>query len=226
MRFARPLTVGIALMLLPVGLSAQAVPSPYRFIETTHSPGLFGGYLFADAGELDLGPREAPLFGVRYDLHLTGPLSVEANVAFSPTERTVYARTATGGGAALVPLGDVGASMLLADASLKLHVTGARAWRGFAPFGVLGGGIVADLAGADALEGAVSEDQRFDFGPSFAANLGFGTDFFLTEQLSLRAEVRDYLWRLTYPGGLTASAERENEWTNNFVVTLGGALHF
>jgi hypothetical protein len=226
MRLVRLLTVGLSLALLPVGLAAQNVPSPYRFLETRHSPGLFAGYLMTDPGDLNFGPHEAALFGARYGLHLTGPLTVEGSLGFSPTQRTLYARTATGSGDALANLGDVDALLLIADASLKLHVTGARAWRGLAPFGVISGGLAADLASADPRESALAEEQRFDFGPSFAASIGLGTDFFLTERLSLRAEARDYLWRFSYPAGLTETGDAETDWTNNYAVTLGAALHF
>ncbi|MQA90329.1 MAG: outer membrane beta-barrel protein [Gemmatimonas sp.] len=226
MRPVRLLTVGLMLALLPAGLAAQSVSSPYRFIETRHSPGIFGGYLLTDSGALDLGPRSAPTFGVRYGLYLTGPLSVEASLGFASTDRQLYARTATGGQTLLTPLGEVNTFLLMADGALKLRITGARAWRGIAPFGLLGAGLVADLGSSDAREAAIPEEQRFDIGPSFAALGGLGTDFFVGDSFSLRVDVRDYLWRLSYPAGLTGLDENESDWTNNVMFTLGGAIHF
>jgi hypothetical protein len=225
MRIVRLLTLGLC-TLLPGVLQAQNVPSPYRFLETSHAPGFFAGYLMTNTGDLDLGPHSAPLFGARYSLHLTGPLSAEANLGFSPTERTLYARSAAGGQDQLIDLGDKSALLGVLDVVLKLHATGARAWHGLAPFAVFGAGVAADLSGADAREQAVGEEQRFDFGPSFAATAGLGLDFFLTERLSLRLEGRDYLWRLSYPAGLTDAGEQTTDWANNVAVTFGGALHF
>lgn len=225
MRIVRLLTLGFC-TLLPGVLQAQTVPSPFRFLETSHAPGIFGGYLTTSAGDLDLGPRSAPIFGARYTLHLTGPLSAEANLGFSPSERTIYARSASGGQDQLVSLGDKNSLLGILYVTLKFHVTGQRAWHGLAPYGVFGAGVVAELSGSDAREAALPGEQQFDFGPAFAATAGLGVDFFLTERLSVRLEGRDYLWRFSYPAGLTDTGEQTNDWVNNVAVTFGGALHF
>lgn len=224
MRYVGWLAVGLLLTLGPVTLEAQRVPSPYRYLETRHSPGIWGGYFIGDGGDLDLGPASAPIFGARYGFHLTGPLSVEANAGFTPTERSIFARATSGEG--LVEIGPTDVYLGIADVALKFHVTGQRAWHGLAPFGLLGAGLALDFAGTDEREAAIAPEQRFDFGPAFAASVGLGSDYFLTEQFSLRVEARDYIWRLAYPAGLTASGAAENDWTNNFAITLGGAIHF
>ncbi|MEX2583403.1 MAG: hypothetical protein WD766_09015, partial [Gemmatimonadota bacterium] len=126
----------------------------------------------------------------------------------------------------LVSLGESDMSLVITEANLRFSLTGRRTWRGFAPFGLLGGGLAADIAGTDEIEAAVAPDQRFEFGPAFAGTVGLGSDFFLTERFSLRIEARDHLWRLTQPGGLTETGARENEWANNVGLTLGGAIHF
>jgi hypothetical protein len=56
--------------------------------------------------------------------------------------------------------------------------------------------------------------------------VALGSDFFIGSRFSIRAEVRDHLWSLSYPAGITSSGEQESEWTNNFALTLGGAIHF
>ena len=216
----------LLLLLLPTILAAQSIPSPFRFIETSHSIGLYGGYLLPDAGSLDLGPKAAPIFGARYNLHFTGPLSGEVVVGISPGERSIYAPATGGAQGQLQHLGDTELMMMMAEGGLRFHFTGARAWNGLAPYGIVTGGIAIDASGLDELEEEIPAEQRFQFGPAFAAGIGLGTDFFLTERFSLRAEVRDHIWRLTHPGGLTESGQRETQWRNNIGLTLGGAIHF
>ncbi len=221
-----PVLLATFLLMLPAPLAAQSIPSPFRFIETSHAIGLYAGQLMIDSGELDLGPRSAPIVGARYNLHFTGPLSGEVVVGVSSSERTIYAPAADSEENELLRVGDTDMLLLMAEGGLRFHFTGPRAWNGLAPYGLVTGGIVIDAAGADAREETLPAEQRFDFGPGFAAGVGLGTDFFLTERFSLRAEVRDHIWRLSYPGGISGSGQRESEWTNNIGLTLGGAIHF
>lgn len=207
--------------------AAQQVPSPYRYVEATQSAGVFGGYLFTDRGELGIGPHSGPLAGALYTIRFSGPLSGEVGVAGMPSERTVFQRVAVSSdSSAMQPLGDVSAFVLTAHAGLRFHLTGPRTWRGLAPFVAANGGVVADLRGQTELDEALASSQRVDFGPAFAVGLGAGTDWFLTERLTLRLEVQDRVWRLTAPEGLSGTGTRESEWIHNFGVTLGSALYF
>jgi hypothetical protein len=222
-----PLAVaGLLVFLATPRVEAQAIESPYEFIETTHAITGFGGYLATNTGSLDLAPKSAPIFGARYNLHFTGPLSGELGMGFAPTDRTVY--IAPGGAPAteIEPLGDISSVIFLMDAGLRFNLTGARTWHRLAPFLVGTIGLVADLTRTDPVEQSVEIDQLFEFGPGFAASLGLGSELFLSERFALRAEVRDYLWRLTAPGGLTETGRRETEWRHNFSFTFGGAIHF
>jgi hypothetical protein len=81
MRAAFP---GLVALLTAAGLtraheaSAQAIPSPYRFIEERQELGVFAGYMSAHTGRFGYGPSGGLWFGGRYGLELTGPLSLEA----------------------------------------------------------------------------------------------------------------------------------------------------
>lgn len=217
------------------GAAAQSVPSPFRYVETRHTVGFFGGYLLTDPGiairetEVEMGPQSAPLVGVRYGLRFGGPLSGEASLAFSPTERTVFVPSQSPNPAEQVPqpAGTRDMALLLADAGVVFHLTGDRTWRGLAPFLVGSGGLALDLRGAGEEEESIPETARFDFGPSFAVGAGIGTDWFPTRRLSVRAEVRDRLWQIEAPQGLRpADLRTVSEWTNNVTFSLGAALHF
>lgn len=204
-------------------LAAQVIPSPYRFLEHPHTLSLQGGYIATDRGDLELGPHSAPTVGLEYRGRFAGPLSGTVGVTYMPTERSVFARSAT---SELTPLGDVDAHMLRAEAGLEFTLTGARTWNSLAPFLGASAGLITDLAGRSALEkeAEIPETQLIDFGPSFAVGASAGIDWFLTERLSIRAVGRGHLWRFSTPEGL-AGAER-SEWLKSAGGTLGVAFHF
>lgn len=207
-------------------LAAQQIRSPYRFIDETQSLGVFGGYLTTRPGTPEVGPQDLAVFGVRYNLRFTGPLSGEASLGFASGNRQVLREDADTPGFQLVSVGEATMNLLVAEAGLRFHLTGPRAWRGLAPYVVGTGGLAADLSGQGELDADVPEAQRFDFGPSFAVGLGAGTDWFLTERLSLRIEARNHTLRLSIPAGLTETQAATTQWTNNLGFTLGTALHF
>lgn len=216
----------VASLLIPASAGAQSIPSPLRYIEETQSIGAFAGYLFNDTGDDDLGPRPAPIFGATYGVRFAGPLSGEFSLAASPSSRKVFELVGTGSEAMLEERGETSALLAMADAALKFHVTGPRAWHGLAPYAVAGVGAVADLSERPAIEEELGPEERFDFGPAFAVVVGLGTDWFPSERLALRLEVRDRLWRLATPAGMAVSGREESAWTNNIGVSLGAALYF
>lgn len=226
MRYVWAALLGSVLGLLPAHASAQAITSPYEYIETRHSAGLYGGYIDTDPGRFDMAPRSATIFGGRYGIRLAGPISGELGMAFGSTDRTVYIPTAPGSDEPLVAAGETNVVLMLGEAGIRFDLTGQRTWRGLAPFAIGTIGFAADLTRVSEAEATLPDSQIFEFGPSFAASLGLGSNFFLTEQVSIRFDVRDYLWRLNYPAGLTGTDRTENEWRHNFAILLGGSFHF
>lgn len=221
------------------GAAAQQVPSPYRYVERQQEIGFFLGYVATergiqvdttDVGEVPFGPESAPLFGVRYAYRLGGPISVGASIGYLPSQRRVFFNRGLSGDTNAVVLGDTAdtdANLLLAQGELLLHLTGDRTYRGFAPFVGVAAGIATELGDAGPAEREIPEDQRFDFGPSFALAGALGTDYFVTERVSLRAEVRDQLWRIEVPEGLRTDDDADDaRYTQNFTVQVGLAYHF
>ncbi|HEV2148903.1 MAG TPA: hypothetical protein VGR37_15970 [Longimicrobiaceae bacterium] len=218
------------------GLRAQTIPSPIRYVEQKHSVGVSAGYLFTDPAveineaQIELGPQSGPLVSARYNIRFGGPLSGEVRVGFSPTERKVYAPTGETNPQLFVPteVGTESAQLVMADAGLVFHLTGPRTWHRLAPYLVGTGGLASDLNRGSDLEANITEGAQYDFGPSFALGLGLGTDWFPTRRLSVRLEGRDRLWKIEAPPGFANPAGKRSisEWTHNFSVTLGAALHF
>lgn len=227
MRFALWASLAVLFLFAPAG-AAQTIPSPYRYVETTQSAGIFAGWLVTDTGENQIGPHSGPILGARYTVRLSGPLSGEVGLATIPSQRTVFRRaSAAGDSLRLEAVEDVNSLVLLGEAGLRFHLTGPRTWNGLAPYAALSGGGVWDVLGASEADEALDATQRVEFGPGFAVGGGAGTDWFLSERFVLRIEARDYLWRLTTPQGLTQDGQQEEtEWTNNVGLTLGVALYF
>ncbi len=223
----------LVLLLAALGgaerLAAQErVPSPFRYVEETHSAGAYAGYLWTEAGDLDLGPQAAPQFGVRYSLQLGGPVAGVAAVGLILSERTVFALRADPDNPQQtipLPVGTTSMPLLLVEGGVRLNLTGPRTWHGLMPYLGATGGLVTDLARNEPEDLEIPEDERFRFGPGFAVGLGAGTDWFLTPRLSLRAEIRDQIWRIALPETFTGP-QRETRWTNNLGLSIGAAVHF
>jgi hypothetical protein len=234
----RTLIAALALgALFGVGsaLRAQTIPSPIRYVDPKQSFGISAGYLFTSPAleindeKIEFGPQSAPLVTARYQIRFGGPLSGEARVGFSPTQRKVYAPTDEPDPELFVPeeVGEEDAALLLGEAGLVFHLTGPRTWNGLAPFLAGTGGLALDLAGGSDLEEDIPENARFEFGPSFALGLGAGTDWFPTRRLSVRLEARDHLWKIEAPTQIEALADAKlSEWKHNFSLSLGAAFHF
>jgi opacity protein-like surface antigen len=226
-----------ALTLGAAASAAQTIPSPYQYIERGRSLTVYGGYLLtgpkvalADSQSAELGHQPAPLVGVRYSMRVGGPLSLEANVAYSPTQRRLYTAVVNADSSAVTvnPTGDeVSDPLLLAEAAIRFHLTGDRTYRGFAPFILASGGAVATLSGTSEVEEDIPAHRRLDFGPAFAVGTGAGVDFFPSQRLALRAEIDYRLWKLETPVGLLpAGSGRQTKWSANTGISLGAAFHF
>lgn len=216
-------------------LRAQTIPSPIRYVDPKQSFGVSAGYLFTSPAveindeQVEFGPQSGPLVTARYQIRFGGPLSGEARLSFSPTQRKVYAPSAETNPDLFVPeeVGEENLALLMGEAGLVFHLTGPRTWHGLAPFVAGSGGLATDLARGSDLEEDIAETARYDFGPSFALGLGAGTDWFPTRRLSVRLEARDHFWKIEAPAQISTLADAKlSEWTHNFSINLGAAFHF
>jgi hypothetical protein len=227
MRHALFVTLASAALFVATASQAQTIPSPYNYVETSQSAGLWAGYLNIDQGNRGTGPEAAPFFGTRYTIRLTGPLSGVGGIAVIPTRRTVFERVIVSADSIeLDPIGEADMLIMMAEAGLRFTFTGNRTWNGLAPYAGGNLGIAGNVRGRPAFEDDLESAQRVSFGPAFALGLNTGTEWFLSERFSLRGEVSNHLWRLTVPEGLTLQQRREAQWTNNLGFSFGAAIHF
>lgn len=232
LRGTRTLGLIAAAVLVPAtSAHAQDITSPYRFIDESQALGLFGGYVLTDRGELDLGPESAPAIGLRYSLRISGPFMLEGEAAFVPSTRTVFEPAADDG--AHSPLGEADLSLALVQGALRFNVTGPRAFHGFQPFLVVGGGAVLDVGDSESafrdqlvVDNVVAENVLFNFGTSFAAQIGAGIEWFASRRITVRADVRDVFWQIEAPLAFVENNVASEEWLQNFVFLLGLSYRF
>jgi hypothetical protein len=232
---ALPALALLALAARPA--AAQGIQSRIRYVEQAQGLEAFAGWVFAnpnltlnDSTQVEIGPRAAPIFGVRYGLRVNGPLSLVASAGYIPSKRKVFLAEAVNDSLAIRAIdtgreADVG--VLLIETGLLFHLTGPRTYRGLAPFVGLTGGVARQISGKDAQDSTVAAPERYDFGPSFAVSANVGSDVFLTRTLSLRAELNGRLWRESAPAGFRARGQAKlAEWNNASSARIGAVLHF
>lgn len=208
--------------------TAQAITSPYRFLDRGQSIGPFAGYISAGKGSVGFGASSGPLFGARYGIRITGPFTLEAEVGYFPTTRAVLDTVPADTTVEVV--GEADLALALAWAALRFNLTGPRTFHGVQPFLLFGGGAAIDIAGDAAAEEDLAADVRFDFGTSFAGELGAGIEWFLSPSAALRLDGRNVLWRLKTPlpflQGDRSLVFPDREWVQNFQVSAGISVYF
>ncbi|MFW6202397.1 MAG: outer membrane beta-barrel protein [Gemmatimonadota bacterium] len=243
-RRRRTLVVTLPLFLLAAAAAADAsaqegISSPFRFVEETQSLGLFGGYALTDEGALDLGPESAYGVGLRYTLRISGPFTAEATATYLPATRTVFDTTRVDGG--FDPLGEADLSLAILQAALRFDLTGPRTYYGFQPYIVTGIGAAVDVSDSDAAfrdelvaEAVDPSAVVYDFGTTFAAQVGAGIEWFVSRRVTVNADVRDLFWEIEAPAAFVepgtgtepALDVPSEEWVQNFVFQLGLSYRF
>jgi hypothetical protein len=226
----------VALMAAPAGLAAQTIDSPYRFVERKKDVGPYVGYIFADAGQVDLGANDGPVFGMQFALSVSDPIQVSANVGYFPTTRDVIDPTAEGGPQSV---GTEPFNLLLLSGRLQFNLTGARSWNRLVPYLIGGIGVAIDVSSdincvvdRDRPTCQIQAPDRFDFGTSFMGQVGIGTAIIISKSIGARITFEDDIWRLTRPDGWVFSAPNivpfppDTDWTNNWQLSFIATYRF
>jgi hypothetical protein len=237
-RIARILPLAVLALLLSVGsAAAQTIPSRYRYIEETQRLGVFAGYLALarglevnDSVSIPIGPRSAPVVGVRYGVRLSGALDFQTSLSVIPTSRDLWSIRFSADSTVRTPQDleeSVSATIVEGDVGLRLSLTGPRTWNGIAPYAGVSAGLVTDLRGVQEAEEEIPDLARFRVGPSFALGANLGTDWFLAPRTSLRIDLQGKLWRMSTPEGFVPGRRSgRGEWNPGIGVNVGGAIHF
>ncbi|HEX2168350.1 MAG TPA: outer membrane beta-barrel protein [Longimicrobiales bacterium] len=220
----------VAVFALAAPASAQSVDSPYRFLDHSQFGSLWGGYVAASDGTIDNGPESAPIFGASWALRVSGPFAINVEAGYMPTTRVIRDTVFDETESVYEPLGETDFGLLTVMGNLRLNLPGARTWHGLQPFAIVGAGLALDVAGGSEIEAELPANARFDFGTSFAGQLGAGVDWFPTSRVSIRVDARDMFWKLPVPEAflLTENGARlsRSEWEQNFALAAGLSIHF
>lgn len=214
------------LALSATGAAAQDIGSPYRFVDESQHANVFVGMIAADPGTLELGPESAMAYGARYGIRLSGPFVVEAQAALFPTSRAVQDTTITAADTTLQSIGDADLTLGLASAALRFDITGPRTWHRLMPFALLGVGAAFTISSEDGVDADVEPDVRHEFGTRLLGELGVGVEWFAADQLALRLDARNLLWRIDAPVGLQQLDAPNEEWVQNFLLSAGVSFRF
>lgn len=217
--------------------AAQGITSPLRYIEEKQGVHVFAGYVFTDPSftlndstTVELGPRSAPIIGANYQVRLGGPFSGTIGLGFIPAERKVFAAEANADSSAIRPIDTnrmATTPIIMVEAGMLFHLTGPRAYRGFAPHIGASVGYVRQIASDDEAEEGLAEGELYDFGPSVAVGLRAGTDVFVTRNVALRLGLNGRLWRDAVPIGFRAGGQGKiAEWNNASTAQVGAVIHF
>ena len=199
--------------------------SPYRDFETSQEFTFFGGHYKAGKDPIGIAPRDGPMFGVRYQIHVGGPAFLVARWSHINTERFAIDPTKIG---TARQLAKQNVSVNLYDIDLALNLTGEKTFHHIVPVVNFGAGI--------ATCGCAVASDPYTFGTPFAFSFGGGLRFVPGGRFQLTVDWNDYLYQLKYPtayfvipiGGTAAVAgdQARSFWKNNRALTLGASLLF
>lgn len=197
----RYVAVGLLLSVIPTfppsGLAAQVGhdpgSSPFRDIPLRAGPLVFVGHLSADRGRAGAGVSNALTFGLRYEIPTGRSLLIQFTTAYLKGDRFII----DPGADSTDPqrrTGPVQSDVGLAEIGIQLRLTGAKTWRGFAPYVGTGVGLMFDLNSPGDTTGS-----GYRFGTKFTLAGATGVRWYPARRLMVNADVRAHLWRLKYP---------------------------
>jgi len=218
-----------ALVLVATTASAQVghLPesSPYRDLENSQEITFFGGHYAAARDPIGIAPRDGPMFGMRYQIHVGGPAFLMARWSHINSERFAIDPTKTG---TARQLGKQNVSTNLFDVDLALNLTGEKSFHHIVPVVNFGGGIASCAC-------SVKSDP-YTFGTPFAFSFGGGLRYVPGGRLQLTADWNYFFYQLKYPpayyvippGGTAAVTgdQARSYWKNNRALTVGASLLF
>lgn len=223
------LTTLLVLVAVPASRTdAQTVPSPYTFIEARQEAGLVFGTVDAATGRFGYAPKGGTLFGGRWGIELSGPLSLESVATVIDGTRDVINPGRVEGDRVV---GEADVLLTTLDARFKFTLTGDRAWHRLAPFIMAGGGVVLDAAADSEADELLEPEDQFDFGTSFYGTTGAGVRWFLTERFAVRLDGTFSLWKVSTPPGFSDplrgfEAVEQGEWLRSLGLTVSTVIRW
>jgi hypothetical protein len=208
--------------------------SPYRDVGFRQGVTPFAGWFSAALDPAGVGPKSAPMVGLRYDLLLAGPAQFMVRAATVPGKRDVIDPRQPAGRRLI---GEKPSNLLLADVGIVVNLTGQRSWHSLVPLVQFGAGVASDLTPA-------ADIGNYKFGgtsgTTFALTVGGGVRYIPGGRLQrweVRGDATDYLYAIKYPGsyfgtitapqsGVLPFRSAASRWRHNAGITLGLSYRF
>jgi opacity protein-like surface antigen len=182
-------------LIATVATSAQAQVgyppdrSPYQDRDYNRDWTFFAGHFNAQPDPAGVAPTDGPMAGVKWQMHMTGPIYFGLRLAGGSIDRTIKDPSKV---LAERVVGTEQVPMLFADGALEMSLTGHKTWHGIAPFFNAGFGVVADVRGSN-------DVGSYRFGIPFSMTFGAGASYAVAKNWSVRFDWSNYLYRISYP---------------------------
>lgn len=163
--------------------------SPFLDLRDGQRFGVIAGWLATGRDPVGVGPKSAPMVGVRYDLAVGGPVYLTGTLFGASTTRTVLDYTKS---ASNRDIGTQGTGLVDANVSVALSLTGLRTWHHLQPLVNLGVGVASGV-------GDQTDISGYKTGMMFSFNYGFGVRYSTGKNSEFRFDLNQYWWQLKYP---------------------------
>jgi hypothetical protein len=204
------------------GVGTPPSKSPFRDLVYGMNVTALAGYLDGGGGKLGLGPQDAWMYGLRYQLRATKFISLGAEVLSGVGSRNLIDPDDPDGN---FLKGKVDQRITIAQALLQLNLTAGKTWHRLAPY--FGVGLGA------AFGGSVPQDTSgYEFGTEFVITPYAGVRIMPNPRFGFAAEARAPFWKLSYPGTLRdpddpqAVAVTVSEWVVSGWYLVGVVIAF
>jgi hypothetical protein len=197
--------IGVFLSNIPtVHLSAQVghdpARSPYRDVLLRSGPSFFVGEFNGSRGSADAAFSNARTAAVRYEIPAGKTLLLQFNAAYLEGDRFLI----DPGVDSTSPnrkTGPYQTAIVLTDLTLNLRLTGAKSWRGIAPYAGAGIGF-----GFETTHPPDTTGSGYQFGTKFTVTLASGIRWYPLRRVWLNGDARFVLWKESYPVSFHSTA--------------------
>ncbi len=205
--------------------------SPFRDLTTHQALTFAAGYFGGNAAQAGVGWRHGTTYVMRLDTKLGGPF--DFYVSFGAVGSSRYKINTTLDSATRTT-GPFKQTLVTADLGLLVNLTGAKTWRGLAPYLGFGAGEIFPTKSETDVGG-------YNAGANFSLIPFAGTRWFLTKTVALRLEFRDYFFRYEWPlryftpvdvnnnaitPPILPSGAKDRQWAHNLTFLVGVAYGF
>jgi hypothetical protein len=187
-------TLGALALLLAVPLDAQVIGRlPEQAVLADLSDGqrigAFAGWLTTGRDPVGVGGKSAPIFGLRYDTPMSGPVYFSTRLFGVKSEHDVLDPNAPEDDR---NRGTASTNQVGLDVAFDLSLTGQRAWRGLQPLLHAGLGFMVGV-------GNHFDAGRYATGGSVLFSYGLGGRYTTSRNSELRADLGWLVYQVRYP---------------------------